>query len=424
MPKSVNKVILVGNVGKDPEVRYSQSGTPVANFSLATNERFKDRNDEWQERTEWHSIVAWQRLAEIVGEYVAKGSKVYVEGKLQTTSWEDRQSGERKYRTEIVARDLLLLGPRENSGGDHQRPTHNENQDQRFPRWLRRDCGPGYSILNVWEIPAHLYEGRAVMSPANGHANDPANGSTTAVQQFAPPASDTNIPTALTPNAAKIKELIANLEVPFHPSVIEWRVTNTSKGGSPRGQVMPYADQRAYTDRLNALFTPAGWTRRYAVHTSANFERSKDQKVVAKVLVTCELTIFGLGHTLRLEKSGPTTIMQAQLRKHRHSNEPVHVLDWGAICITSLERGSIWTSASARRVFRNLRAGQRLKDGGRVFGPTRRLPQDCPSKQLRATTGMAMAMQRQGANDNGASLVREIEQMERSAGETHVSRTA
>jgi single stranded DNA-binding protein len=93
MPKSVNKVILVGNVGKDPEVRYSQSCTPVANFSLATNERFKDRNDEWQERTEWHSIVAWQRLAEIVGEYVAKGSKVYVEGKLQTTSWEDRQSG-------------------------------------------------------------------------------------------------------------------------------------------------------------------------------------------------------------------------------------------------------------------------------------------------------------------------------------------
>ncbi|MGA9789228.1 MAG: single-stranded DNA-binding protein [Terriglobales bacterium] len=112
MPKSVNKVILVGNVGKDPEVRYSQSGTPVANFSLATNERFKDRNDEWQDRTEWHSIVAWQGLAEIVGEYVAKGSKVYVEGKLQTTSWEDRQSGERKYRTQVVAGDLVLLDSR------------------------------------------------------------------------------------------------------------------------------------------------------------------------------------------------------------------------------------------------------------------------------------------------------------------------
>jgi len=128
MSKSVNKVILVGNVGKDPEVRYTPSGTPVAIFSLATNEKFKNRNDEWQERTEWHSIVAWQRLAEIVGEYVAKGSKVYVEGKLQTSNWEDRQSRERKYRTEIVARELLLLGPRDHSSGDHQGPTDNENE--------------------------------------------------------------------------------------------------------------------------------------------------------------------------------------------------------------------------------------------------------------------------------------------------------
>ncbi len=122
MAKSINKVILVGNVGKDPEVRYTASGIPVANFSLATNEKFKDRNNEWQERTEWHSIVAWQRVAEIVGEYVAKGSKVYVEGKLQTSSWEDRQSGERKYRTEIVAREVLLLGPWYQGGGDQQDP--------------------------------------------------------------------------------------------------------------------------------------------------------------------------------------------------------------------------------------------------------------------------------------------------------------
>jgi hypothetical protein len=133
------------------------------------------------------------------------------------------------------------------------------------------------------------------MSPTNGHAHAPANGSVTAGQQFAPAGSDTNIPPALTANAAKIRELIASLEVPFDPSVIEWRVTNTSKGGSPRGQVMPYADQRAYTDRLNVLFTPAGWTRKYSIYTSANFERSKDQKIVAKVLVTCELTIFGIG---------------------------------------------------------------------------------------------------------------------------------
>ena len=93
-----------------------------------------------------------------------------------------------------------------------------------------------------------------------------------------------------------VKELVAALEVPFDACQIEWRVTKTTKNGQPpRGQVVPYADQRAYTDRLNALFTPAGWTRKYTIHTSANFERSKDQKIVAKVVVTCEVTVFGLG---------------------------------------------------------------------------------------------------------------------------------
>jgi hypothetical protein len=96
--------------------------------------------------------------------------------------------------------------------------------------------------------------------------------------------------------AERINELVAALGVPFDPSQIEWRVMNTTKNQQPvRGQVVPYADQRAYTDRLNALFTPAGWTRKYGIHTSANFERSRDQKIVAKVLVTCGLTIFGLG---------------------------------------------------------------------------------------------------------------------------------
>lgn len=120
MPKSVNKVILVGNVGKDPEVKYSPSGSAIAKFSVATNERFKDRNGEWQERVEWHSIVAWQRLAEIVGEFVATGSKVYIEGKLQTSSWEDRQSGQTRYRTEVVARELVLLGSRGNGTTESQ----------------------------------------------------------------------------------------------------------------------------------------------------------------------------------------------------------------------------------------------------------------------------------------------------------------
>jgi hypothetical protein len=92
----------------------------------------------------------------------------------------------------------------------------------------------------------------------------------------------------------RIRQIIGDLEVPFDSSVIEWRVTNTAKD-KRRGQVMPYADQRAYTDRLNALVTPAGWTRKYAVHTSANFQRGKDQKTDAKIFVTCELTILGLG---------------------------------------------------------------------------------------------------------------------------------
>jgi single-strand DNA-binding protein len=135
MSKSVNKVILVGNVGADPEVKYTPSGIPVGKFSLATNERFKNKSGEWQDRTEWHNIVAWQRLAEIVGEYVSKGSKVYIEGKLQTSSWEDQRSGEKKYRTEIVARDIVLLGLRENG---NSKPEPATNGEQREPD----DAGP------------------------------------------------------------------------------------------------------------------------------------------------------------------------------------------------------------------------------------------------------------------------------------------
>jgi hypothetical protein len=127
------------------------------------------------------------------------------------------------------------------------------------------------------------------MSAPNGHAQKdhaPASGP--------PPAMLAS--GVLQVPAERIKELVAALEVPFDQSQIDWRVMNTTKGQKPaRGQVVPYADQRAYTDRLNALFTPAGWTRKYTIHTSASFERSTDQKIAAKVLVTCELTIFGLG---------------------------------------------------------------------------------------------------------------------------------
>ncbi len=110
MPKSVNKVILIGNLGKDPEVKYTPSGMAVARFTLATNERYKDKEGNWQDKTEWHSLVAFQRTAEIVGEYLKKGRSCYIEGKLQTSSWDDKESGQKKYRTEIIVNDLVLLG--------------------------------------------------------------------------------------------------------------------------------------------------------------------------------------------------------------------------------------------------------------------------------------------------------------------------
>jgi single-strand DNA-binding protein len=116
--RSVNKVILLGNLGKDPEVKYTPSGTPVAKFSLATNERFKDKDGNWQDRTEWHNITAWARTAEIAGEYLKKGSKVYIEGSLRTHSWDDKTSGQKKYMTEIIVNDLVMLSGRGEAGSD------------------------------------------------------------------------------------------------------------------------------------------------------------------------------------------------------------------------------------------------------------------------------------------------------------------
>jgi single-strand DNA-binding protein len=112
----INKAILIGNLGADPELRYTQSGTPVASFRIATTERWKDKDGNQQEQTEWHNIVAWSRLAEICGEYLNKGSRVYIEGKLQTRKWQD-QNGNDRYTTEIVAREMKMLTPRGEGGG-------------------------------------------------------------------------------------------------------------------------------------------------------------------------------------------------------------------------------------------------------------------------------------------------------------------
>jgi single-strand DNA-binding protein len=131
MARSVNKVILVGNVGKDPEVKLLASGMSVANFTLATNERFKDKSGEFQERTEWHSLVAYQRLAEIVRDYTKKGSKLYIEGRIQTRSWDDKEN-QKHYKTEIIVNDLVLLSGRgEGESGSSTRSA--SSYDQRQP---------------------------------------------------------------------------------------------------------------------------------------------------------------------------------------------------------------------------------------------------------------------------------------------------
>jgi len=137
MAKSVNRVFLLGNVGKDPEIRSTGGGTMVASFGLATSERTKDGQGNWQDRTEWHNIVVYGRLAEIVRDYVKKGSKLFVEGRLQTRNWDDKEYANRKiYRTEIIVSDLSLLSGRDD-GGAYGRPSSAAsaavNEDQRRP---------------------------------------------------------------------------------------------------------------------------------------------------------------------------------------------------------------------------------------------------------------------------------------------------
>jgi len=170
----------------------------------------------------------------------------------------------------------------------------------------------------------------------NGHASVPNHG----------PAFTTE----------RMKELVAALEEPFDPTEIRWRVTNTTQIGSRngprfRGQMLAYADPRAYTDRLNELFTPAGWTRDYAVQLVQNFERkergSAERTITAKIVVTCKVTIHGFGAHTVSEKSGPTTITRVRPPKPRRSNERVHASVWAAICMTWRDNGWIWMRRSA-----------------------------------------------------------------------------
>ena len=112
----VNKAIIIGNLGGDVDVRYTQSGTAIANFNVATTEKWKDKDGQAQEKTEWHRVSAFARLAEVCGEYLGKGSKVYIEGRIQTRQWEDKD-GNKRYTTEIVAKEMKMLGSKGGDGG-------------------------------------------------------------------------------------------------------------------------------------------------------------------------------------------------------------------------------------------------------------------------------------------------------------------
>lgn len=128
--RGVNKVILVGNLGKDPEVRYMPNGNAVANFTVATSESWKDQQGQQQERTEWHNIVMYRRLAEVAGEYLKKGSKVYIEGKLQTSKWQDQATGQDRYKTEINAHEMQMLDSRGQGGGQQGGYGQQQGQQQ------------------------------------------------------------------------------------------------------------------------------------------------------------------------------------------------------------------------------------------------------------------------------------------------------
>lgn len=133
MARGVNKVILIGNLGQDPELRYTGSGTAVCNMRLATNENYKDREGNLVEKTEWHNVVAWDRLAEICNEYLQKGSQVYFEGSLQTRSWEDRD-GNTRYTTEVKAREMRFLDQRERPDTEFNQDRGRGSFDQRVPQ--------------------------------------------------------------------------------------------------------------------------------------------------------------------------------------------------------------------------------------------------------------------------------------------------
>ncbi|HEY1759994.1 MAG TPA: single-stranded DNA-binding protein [Bryobacteraceae bacterium] len=157
MAKSVNKALLLGYVGKAPEIRSTAGGTLAASFSLATTERQEDRQGNWTDKTEWHNLVAYGRTAEIVRDYVNRSTHLFIQGKIQTRSWDDKESGEKKYRTEIVVSDLTLLGDSQRENGRSGRDDGQSESGRRVGESTRRDhemdAQFGDEALDPSEIP-------------------------------------------------------------------------------------------------------------------------------------------------------------------------------------------------------------------------------------------------------------------------------
>jgi len=158
MARGVNKVILLGNLGRDPEVKYTQSGMAVARFSLATTERAKDKDGNWQDKTEWHNLVAFGRTAEVAGEYLKKGRTIYIEGALRSSSWDDKESGQKKYKTEVIINDLVMVGGQRDGGegggysGGRGGARSGNNFDQRAPE-QEESQAPASETITDEDIP-------------------------------------------------------------------------------------------------------------------------------------------------------------------------------------------------------------------------------------------------------------------------------
>ena len=212
--RGVNKVILVGNLGKDPEVRYMPNGNAVANFTVATSESWKDQQGQQQERTEWHNIVMYRRLAEVAGEYLKKGSKVYIEGKLQTSKWQDQATGQDRYKTEINANEMQMLDSRGQGGG--QQGGYGQQQDQQqqssgyqqAPQQQRQQAPQQQAS----QQSGYGQQQAAPQQQAPAYAPKPQQGAQPAPQQAAPKAAPQQRPAPQPQQAAPQQNFTPDLD--------------------------------------------------------------------------------------------------------------------------------------------------------------------------------------------------------------------